>query len=315
MPIDIRAVLTSSGLDAPGTGLQAGVLTDWTADAAVCQIARAQEAWGFDSTLVAPSATASDPAVLASFALAATSEITVIADHRIGIQQPTHAARAFATRSLLSGGRGQVLLLDDHPDGHAAANGDPLSGDARARRALEYAELFRRELESAEPFDFDGEFYTVRDAFSGIKPPAQTGTIAAGGANARQIELAARFADIYALPAASLQATAELIDDVRTVARGHGRELGFWRQGNVILASTDAAARERAQQLAESDRTLVGSVDTVASLILDYYGLGVRTVTLGGLHGASAEQRGLLAALMDEIRTRVELLDAPAVNA
>lgn len=315
MPIDLRAVLTSYALDAPGAGSQDRSLIGWTADTAVSQIARAQEAWGFDSTLVAPSPTASDPAVLSSFALAATSRITVTGVHRVGIQQPTHAARAFASRSLLSGGRAQVLLLADDAPERARADGDTLTGAARARRAIEYAEVFRRELESPEPFDYDGEFYTVRDAFSAIKPPALAGTIAAAGLADHEIELAARFADVYALPATTLERTAEIIDTVRAAAREHGRALDFWRQGNVILAPTDDAARARAAQTAALEETLVGSVGTVAGLILDYYRQGVTTVTLGGLHGASAEQRALLASLVQEIRRRVEVLDAGAVAA
>jgi alkanesulfonate monooxygenase len=349
--IDLRAVLTSRSLAALADGADRDPeRLHWGGDLSVAQVVRAQEAWGFDSTVAAPPLASTDPAVVASWALTAARRIGVVAVHRIGIQQPTQAARAFATRSELSDGRAKILLLSDGANGRDVADGDGITGEARGRRALEYAEIFRRELDSEEPFDFAGEFYQVRGAFSGIKPVGGVaGTIAAGGRTEQEIELAARFADVYALPATTLERTGELIEAAQRAALRAGRRLEFWRAGNVVLAETDSAARQRAERLAalagpaadadvpgEADlglssddwaddvlfqaigRTagraaaLVGSPATVAARIAAHYEQGVTIATIGGIDGSSAEQRRLLDALLAEIRYRVAELDLGA---
>src|SRR6478609_96815 len=58
------------------------------------------------------------------------------------------------------------VLIGQHSQ---AADGDWLPKDDRYRRTDEYLDVVKRTWASDAPFDFEGEFYTVRGAFSTVK--------------------------------------------------------------------------------------------------------------------------------------------------
>ena len=91
--------------------------------------------------------------------------------HRPGFVAPTLVARKLATLDQLTGG-GRVAIhhitggdeLDQKRDGDFADH------DRRYARTAEFMTLLRRELTETRPFDYDGEFYRVRGAYSSVRP-------------------------------------------------------------------------------------------------------------------------------------------------
>lgn len=227
---------------------------------------RELEEQGYDSTLYPVNSRSADVWSIAAEALAATRTLTIVSAHRLGFQQPTQAARSFATLDRISGGRAKVHLILGSSSADAQRDGDQLEKSARYRRGLEYAEIFRRTLESPEPFDYDGEFYTLRGAYLELRPLDLTGRISYAGTSAEGIELAARFADTYALYPMPLKETAELLDQVRIKAQSVGREVTFWRDSNLILADEDQKARDLAERLV-AEVTRIQSTDRVAGAL------------------------------------------------
>lgn len=210
---------------------------------------RELEEQGYDSALYPVNSRSADVWAVAAEALAATRTLTVVSAHRLGLQQPTQAARAFATLDRVSGGRAKVHLILGGSSVDLQRDGEQLDKDDRYRRALEYAEIFRRTLESPEPFDYDGEFYTLRGAYSDLRPLDVSGRLSYAGLSEQGLELAARFADTYAVYPMPLKETADVLARVAAKAAGYGRTLTFWRDSNLILADEDQKARDLAEEL------------------------------------------------------------------
>ncbi|QCI11852.1 LLM class flavin-dependent oxidoreductase [Pseudomonas putida] len=315
--------------------------------AGLAELAQRHEADGLDAMLIAQNGSSADVWSLAAWSLAATRRIAAVLSHRPGLQAPTLAARAFASLDQLSGGRVSMHVIQGSQDAEQRRDGDLLAKADRYRRSGEYLEVFKLSLTASEPFDYDGEFYQVRQGFSQIKPMQQPlPFISAAGASEEGIAFAARHVDGYALFPEPLDATAQLLRRVREAAAGHGRNLRFWRDANFVLAETDDQARQKVEALARDlaaqgaakvsgqpeseglrrlhraaekghwhDRALytgllpygvggppfVGSPETVAAAVLDYYDLGIELFSVG-FDGDSEADRGLATELLQRIR-------------
>lgn len=171
--------------------------------------------------------------------------------HRPGFAAPTLVARKLATLDQLTGG-GRVAIhhitggdeLDQKRDGDFADH------DRRYTRTAEFMGLLRRELTAAEPFDYDGEFYQVRGAHSLVRPPADTGIpLYFGGASDVAVGVGAQHADVYMLWGEPVAQIAERITQIRAAAARHGRTVRFSLSVRPIVAGTEEAAWQRAEQI------------------------------------------------------------------
>jgi alkanesulfonate monooxygenase len=347
MPIDIRARLVSAPRQAGYSGSLLAAQANYYGDSLSHRGADGQwltasaleyEALGYDSALIPQRSGWPDVWALTAWALAATTRFAIAAAHRVGLQNPTSAARSAATLHQLSGGRVGAHIILGTTDADQQRDGDFVDRAARYRRAGEYFQVLRRWLESETPFDFSGEFYRVRDALAGHRPLGGV-VLSYGGSSDESLELAGRYADVYAVTAEPLAGTSELIGRVREIAGSLGRHVSYWFSGpNFVLGETDAAARRKADDLTEEllvardyqerraislahgineqpesvnrqrflhnvydkddwhDKAMytgigritgygwpafVGSPETVADALLDYYDLGVRVFGIG----------------------------------
>jgi alkanesulfonate monooxygenase len=108
-----------------------------------------------------------------------------------------------------------------------------------------------------EPFDFDGEFYQVRGAFSGVKPvQAPRPAISLPAESPEAVALAVRFGDLLAFHGASRLKAAEKIAEARPAAAAAGRNPGFWVNLNMLAGETDDQARGHLRELESSIRRL-----------------------------------------------------------
>ncbi|HXW79586.1 MAG TPA: LLM class flavin-dependent oxidoreductase [Acidimicrobiales bacterium] len=370
MPIDIRARLVSAprraGYSCSLLATQANYYGDSLAhrgaDAEwLAQSALQYEALGYDSALIPQRSGWPDVWALTAWALATTKRFAIAAAHRVGLQNPTAAARSIATLHELSGGRVSAHVILGTTDADQQRDGDFLDKSTRYRRAAEYFQVVRLWLESENPFDFDGEFYRIKDALAGHHPGSFV--LSYGGSSNESLDLAGRYADVYAVTAEPLAGTSELMGRVREIAASFGRQVSFWFSGpNFILGETDAAARRKAAEItaellvardyqerrniglahgineqAESvnrqrflrnvydagdwhDKAMytgigritgygwpafVGSPETVADALLDYYDLGVRVFGIGMSIDAEEDQE-LAQDLFQRLRAGAE---------
>lgn len=211
------------------------------------RFARAHEAAGFDRVLIGYGATGPDGFAVAAHVLAATSTLKVLIAHRPGFVAPTLVARKLATLDQLNGG-GRVAIhhitggdeLDQKRDGDFADH------DRRYARTAEFMGLLRRELTAAEPFDYAGEFYRVQGAFSSVQADVP---LYFGGASAAAVQVGAEHADVYMLWGEPVAQIAERVAVIREQAARHGRSVRFSLSVRPIVAPTEEAAWQRAEQI------------------------------------------------------------------
>jgi alkanesulfonate monooxygenase len=217
----------------------------------LARFAQAHESAGFDRVLIGYGATGPDGFAVAAHVLYATSALKVLIAHRPGFAAPTLVARKLATLDQLTGG-GRVAIhhitggdeLDQKRDGDFAGH------DRRYARTAEFMSLLRRELTSAEPFDHDGEFYQVRGAYSSVRPPDATGIpLYFGGASDAAVDVGAEHADVYMLWGEPVAQIAGRITRIRAAAARRGRSVRFSLSVRPIVADTEEAAWQRAEDI------------------------------------------------------------------
>lgn len=212
--------------------------------------ARAHDRAGFDRILVAHSSASPDAFAVAQHVLSRTERAGVLIAHRPGFVAPTQVARHLATLDHLSGG-GRVAIhhITGGSDADQARDGDFVDKDARYRRTGEFIKVLRSTLYGEKPFDFDGEFYRVKDAFSPVKPLTERGIpIFFGGLSDAAIRIGAENTDVYALWGEPLAATQERIETIQAEAARYGRQVEFSLSLRPIVAETEDAAWQRADE-------------------------------------------------------------------
>jgi alkanesulfonate monooxygenase len=197
---------------------------------------------GFDRMLIANGARWPDSLPFAAYIAAITSRVGFMIAHRPGFVAPTMAARMLAVIDRLSQGRAAVHIITGANDLEMQGDGDFLTKDVRYERSAEYVEILRRMWSSAEPFDYEGEFYRFRQAFAELKPAAGRMPVFWGGASDAAIDAGARCADVFAMGIDSLEQTGKLIERVKSRAADYGRSLDFCVGTRVILGDTEEEA-------------------------------------------------------------------------
>lgn len=144
----------------------------------VARLAQAHEAAGFDRVLIAHTSSMPDGFVVASHVLQSTQRLGVLLAHRPGFLAPTLAARAYASLDAFHPGRVAMHVITGGDDVDQARDGDFSDKTTRYRRTDDFLTVLRREWDSAEPFDHEGEFYRVQGAWSSVRPECARPTAA-----------------------------------------------------------------------------------------------------------------------------------------
>src|ERR1700683_2934053 len=167
----------------------------------LARFAQAHEAAGFDGALIGYGPTSRDGFAVAAHVLYSTSALKVLIAHRPGFVAPTLVARKLATLDQLTGGgRGAIHHITGGDELDQKRDGDFADHDRRYARTAEFMSLLRRELTETEPFDYDGEFYKVRSAYSSVRPATAAGIpLYFGGASDAALGVGAEHADVYML--------------------------------------------------------------------------------------------------------------------
>ena len=232
----------------PGAEVPSGVDPDYILD-----FARTHEAAGFDMVLTGYSSSTPDGFEVAGYAAAHTQRLGYLIAHRPGFVAPTLAARKTATLDQLTNGRIALHVITGGNDLEQRQDGDWLDHDARYRRTDEYLDVMRRIWTETEPFDHDGEFYHLQDAYSQARCRQRPHLpLFFGGASDIALDVASRRADLFALWGEPRASIAQRIADVRQRVAAAGRspdEMRFSLSARPILADTEAKAWQRAEEI------------------------------------------------------------------
>jgi alkanesulfonate monooxygenase len=225
-------------------------------------VALAHEAGGFDRVLMAHSSASPDAVVTAAQVFADTRRLSVLLAHRPGFVAPTLFARTLATLDHFSRGRIAMHVITGGDDADQRRDGDYLDKDQRYERTAEYLDIIKRIWRSDAPFDHAGPHYRFDGAFSAVKPVQKPHVpIYFGGSSEAAIQVAARYADVYALWGESLAQVRDTIARVRAAAAPHGRaeHIRFSLSLRPVLGRTEADAWARADDILARAKALQGS--------------------------------------------------------
>jgi alkanesulfonate monooxygenase len=221
----------------------------------VTRFARAHEASGFDRVLIGYSSASPDGLQVAAYAATRTERLGFLIAHRPGFLAPTVAARAFATLDQLSRGRVALHTISGGSDGEQRRDGDHVDKPGRYRRSREFLQIVKRAWTDTEPFSYDGEFYSVEDFVSHVRPYQQPRIpVYFGGSSSIAYEVGGAEADVFALFAQPVAQISEEIEAIRAAAVAAGRaeppriSVSF----RPITADTDELAWERAHRILDT---------------------------------------------------------------
>jgi alkanesulfonate monooxygenase len=209
----------------------------------LAEVARAADRLGYEGVLT-PTGTWCEDAWLTSAALLAETErLKFLVAFRPGLVPPTLAAQQAATLQRFSDGRVLLNIVTGGDDTEQRRFGDWLGHDERYSRTGEFLHivdtLWRQD--ASESLDFDGEYYTVKDARVSA-PPNPLPQIYFGGSSAAALPIAAQHVDVYLTWGEPPQDAAAKIERVRALATERGRTVRFGIRLHTISRDTSAAA-------------------------------------------------------------------------
>jgi alkanesulfonate monooxygenase len=247
MPVEFIGMIgtrPASEMDGPSVSIIGGTVNP----AYVREFARAHEDGGFDRVLIGYGSSGPDGFSVASYAASVTDRLGFLIAHRPGFVAPTLAARKAATLDHFTEGRIALHIITGGSDAEQQRDGDWIGHDERYRRTDEYLEVVRRVWTSDTPFDYDGEFYRFKAAYSEVKPLQRPYVpLYFGGASGPAVTVGAKHSDVYALWGEPIAAVKERIAEVQAAAAPFERNPRFSVSVRPILGPTEEKAWDRAR--------------------------------------------------------------------
>ncbi|KAJ5924147.1 hypothetical protein N7466_008334 [Penicillium verhagenii] len=218
----------------------------------LARYARSLDDYDFNYTLVPYDSSYFDPWTIAATIAAHTKNLKVIVALRPNTLYPTVAAKALATLDQLSSGRAVVHFIAGGSDAEQAKEGDFLNKEQRYARLEEYIRILRRAWESADPFDWDGEYYQFKQFSNKVRPVNGTIPVSVGGSSDEAYRIGGSLADIFGLWGEPLKETKEQIDRIYAESDKAGRPVSdrprIWVTFRPIVAETDELAWAKAHK-------------------------------------------------------------------
>ena len=271
-------------------------------------IQRAEEL-GFASTLLldrslnsikGPGAPILEAWVTAAALAPLTRRIELIVAARSAYRHPALAAQMGANIDRISGGRFAINIVSGWWQHEHDMAGIPFPAhDRRYDISAEAMEVLRR-FWTEDHFDFDGEFFRIRDGVCAPKPIRRPWpTFYFGGESQAAVRLAARAADVFLFNGRPLEDALTLIGAVREEAAALGRSLGFGMSTFAICRETDVAARREHERL----RGLLGPPAVITGVDRDarHRKTSVQADRVGTNGGTAADLVGSPATLAERI--------------
>jgi alkanesulfonate monooxygenase len=212
--------------------------------------ARSLDDYAFNYTLVPYDSGGFDPFTIGATIASVTKHLKVIIALRPNTQIPTVAAKSLATLDQLSGGRVVVHLIAGGSDAEQAKEGDFLTKEQRYGRLEEYIRILRRAWQSADPFDWDTQYYQFKQFSNRVRPTNGTIPVSVGGSSDEAYRVGGSIGDIFGLWGEPLKETKQQIDRIYAEAEKAGRSdrPRIWVTFRPIVAETEELAWAKAHR-------------------------------------------------------------------
>jgi dimethylsulfone monooxygenase len=177
-----------------------------------------------------------------------TEQIHIFSTAHVYFINPLFAAKMGATVDHVSGGRWGLNVVAGWNPSEFAMFGIEISDHTkRYEYAAEWLQVVERLWTEQEPFDFDGQFFTLKQAESLPKPmQAPRPVVMNAGQSSSGIAFAAKNADVVFLNTADkdMSAVAEEAARAKELGRENGRDVTAWTILHVVCRDTEKEARD-----------------------------------------------------------------------
>ncbi|WP_395671472.1 LLM class flavin-dependent oxidoreductase [Phenylobacterium sp.] len=275
----------------------------------LAQVARAAELSGFDGVVIPQTDEGEEPLIVAGALAREARRI------RLAPQLPAHFLSAVYTAKIatsfqrLTGGRLVLNFAVAAPQA-GAWHGHDWSEAEQIARLDEFLTVLKG-VWGQPPFTFEGRYYEVLNGgFAGPLAGQLLPQIQLSGESPEALDLSARHADVHIFKAASPDAVANRISELRTRAAAQDRAVRFGVEAEPIARhdrkEADAAGAERWPNGAP-DPGLVGTFADVADRFAQYHAAGVEVLLLGA-HPHLEEAYRIAQNLLPRLPGRAEPL-------
>lgn len=197
-----------------------------------------------------------DPFTWASALGATTSGPGLFSTVHTSTTHPIVAAKQGATVDQISGGRFALNVVCGWFDIEMEMFGGDYDPATRYEHAEEWITIIKRLWTEPEGFDFDGEFFQLKDAMLAPKPTSQPmPPIMNAGSSGRGRDFAAKHADVafIMVPDPSEDAVRKQVQDYKNYAREtYGREIQVWAHSLIIQRDTAEEAQQAFQDYVDT---------------------------------------------------------------
>jgi alkanesulfonate monooxygenase len=171
-------------------------------------------------------------------------------------------AKMAATLDGITQGRLSLNVVTGGRPDEQAMYGDQIDHDARYRRTGEFLQICKRLWSSLTPFDFAGEFHTLKQSRLDALPFLKGGPhIYFGGASVMATKVGAEHADTYLMWGEPLSEIETRLAALRTLVEAHTnvreQALRYGLRINIIARETDEEAKEAARAMLSKVRPAV----------------------------------------------------------
>ncbi len=203
--------------------------------------------------------------------LAKTENINIFATTHTAFNHPGVAAKQIATVDRMSGGRIglNVVCGWNKPEYEAFGLDLPQDHESRYRYGQEWFDIVAKLWAHPEPFNWDGEFFTLKDTYGDPRPIRGTVPIfnAAGSKEGR--EFATKNADFLFTSMIELEKSKAEIIDLKAQAAAHGRNVDMLTFSYVVCRPTQKEADDFHQYYAR-DNADWEAVDNIINLMFQH---------------------------------------------
>lgn len=186
-----------------------------------------------------------------------TSRIAIVSTSHVLTVSPVMAAKAMTTIDHISGGRAVLNVVAGWFQKELDMfNVGSLDSAGRYAYMAEWMDVLLRLWTQQETFDFEGEHITVKDGYQQPKPvqkprpPVMNAAMSPVGHH-----FAARWADLafVSINTAKPGDAKAKVDEMREIARQHGRDIQIWAASLIQVEEAEGAAQAEVQRYVERE--------------------------------------------------------------
>ena len=185
---------------------------------------------------------------------AVTQRIGIFSTVHTPLMTPAYTAKAIATIDHISHGRAGLNIVCGWNQDEFDIHGVTIDGEKRYEHGLEWYRIFAKLLEGGAPFDWDGEFYKLKHAFTDpISWQRPRPVEMSAGFSTKGRAVAAQAADILFTNSAEFSMGASVIKTVNDYAARYGRKTEVYASCVYVCRSTRKEAEDYYYYVAEEN--------------------------------------------------------------